>query len=200
MSWWRSALGTVGDVAKFALPAAAFIPGVNIGVAGLAGLGAAAGAAGRLNDKRKDGSGRYEAITLGNLAPAAAKGGITSGVGAYLGGAGAAANAGRLGATPGMVGLPSRLAGASSQGDALQRLLRGGGQAVDWLTDKDQGASRTALMTSLLSTGTGIMGGRAQGAVEDETMRFNRERTLAEEARKQKVLDLLMSRFGGDIR
>lgn len=166
----RKILGGIGDVAKFALPAAAFIPGVNLGVGALAGLGAVAGGVGRLNDQ--DANGRLKAITARNIVPGAAMGAAGGAAGGVLAG------------------------GSSNQGRALQGLLRGGGGAVDWLTDKDQGAARTALLSSLASGGAGVMAGRQTGQMEDEALAYGRGRDAVSDARKQQIFDLLMQRFG----
>jgi hypothetical protein len=170
MSWWRKTLGTVGDVAKFALPAAAFIPGVNLGVGALAGLGAAAGAAGSLNDKRADG--RYKPLTIGSVVPGAVKGGAGAAAGGYL--------AGTAGGNPGR---------------ALSQILAQGGRGAEWLTNGEN-AGRAALATGLLSTGAGMLGGRAQGAVEDEERGYSREMDAAREARRAEILKLLMTQLG----
>ena len=65
MGWLGDLLGTIGDVGKVAAPALGFIPGV--GPLAAAGIGAGAGALGKLNDEDQS-LGSIVGSTLGGAA------------------------------------------------------------------------------------------------------------------------------------
>ena len=90
MGWLGDILGTIGDVGKFAAPLAGLIPGVGIPLA--AGLGAGAGALGKLNDEDKS----FGSV-LGSMAGGAAMGGLGGLGGKALEGAGAGSRLANLG-------------------------------------------------------------------------------------------------------
>lgn len=153
MSFWgsiRKAIGDIGDVAKVALPIASFIPGVNLGVGALAGLGALSGAAGTLNDEGGT-----------NLGKALGQGALYGGTNALAGKA---------------IGVGAPGGGPANAGDALHNLLTNGGKAVNYFTDPEKGLQRVALAKGVGDTVLGTMAGRAEGAEQDAERRAREER------------------------
>ncbi|HKB55318.1 MAG TPA: hypothetical protein VKD22_15075 [Ramlibacter sp.] len=82
------------------------------------------------------------------------------------------------GASPFSVG-----AGVSGLGGAIQKAAGGVGGAIgdatDWLTDKDQGLNRLAMLNSLIGTGLTAYGAYKQGKREDEQTDRDRGRDSA---------------------
>lgn len=109
--------------------------------------------------------------------------------------------------------IPPGVALASSinnPGSALGRLLHGAGDriggAVDYLTDKDQGANRIALLMGLANLGTGLYAAHEQGKREDqqyEQSQEDRQRRLDLQKRyapdQQAILDMLMKQYKGNV-
>lgn len=149
----KKGLGFVGDAAKYALPFAAMIPGVNLGVGAAAGLGALAGGLGTMNDKKQG---------LGSYLKNAGFSGALSGAGAALSGAGRAGAVASTVASPAPAG-----AGMAAHGMALPRVAsaiqpasataaQGGNrlgsmlkQGANWLTDPQQGLQRTYMASQI---------------------------------------------------
>ncbi|HWV58280.1 MAG TPA: hypothetical protein VNZ57_12575 [Longimicrobiales bacterium] len=83
MSFWRKIVGGIGDVAKYAAPVLAL---TGVGAPLAAGVAAAGGALGTLNDK--DQQGRYRKASLGRALKHAAGHGVAGALGAGIPSAG----------------------------------------------------------------------------------------------------------------
>lgn len=108
--------------------------------------------------------------------------------------------------TGGMPGMGMQPTSSLDVGGALQDILRrtGGGvsSAVDWLTDKDEGANRTNLLFGGAGLLANLYGAHQQGKREDRLFKQNQEdrerdrsRQSAAEPYRQELLEELMARL-----
>lgn len=133
---------------------------------------------------------------------------IGRGIGAQIGpehagkkGVGLAVKEGLKGAAMGGVGdalgADSFLTGGGNSGmfanpgDALERILGGGGDVVDKLTDPERGAARTALVTGIGQLGLGAYAGNQAGRAEEEQQAYNRRN----DPMREKIMQMFMDRF-----
>jgi hypothetical protein len=103
-----------------------------------------------------------------------------------------------MGAGADALGLDSFLTGGgesgmfTNPGDALEKILGRGGDTVDYFTDKDRGAARTALVTGIGQLGLGAYGANQAGKVADQQQLYDRRN----DPMREKIMQMFMDRFG----
>jgi hypothetical protein len=102
-----------------------------------------------------------------------------------------------MGAGADALGLDSVLTGGgeagmfANPGDALEKILGRGGDAVNYLTDKDRGAARTALVTGIGQLGLGAYAGNQAGRAEEEQQGYDRRNDPI----REKIMQMFLDRF-----
>ena len=95
-------------------------------------------------------------------------------------------------------GIPGTSGGGFGNFGSTLRNLGGAGRgALNWLTDKDAGAHRVALLTSGLGAGASAYGARQAGRVADNEQAFIRERATRNDPMRDRMMELFLQRIGG---